>query len=63
VRKVAETIVVVSKINRLGKEAGLRTGKDYIEALSARVDGMVKASIEKAKADGKKKTIGAEDLI
>ncbi|MFH0948477.1 MAG: hypothetical protein V1833_05720 [Elusimicrobiota bacterium] len=59
---MAETVVVVSKIKKMGKEAGLRTGKDYIEALSAKVDGMVKASIEKAKADPKRKTIGAEDL-
>jgi len=61
--KVAETVVVVSKIKKMGKEAGLRTGKDYIEALSVKVDGIVKASIEKAKLDGKKKTMGAEDLI
>jgi hypothetical protein len=38
------------------------TGKDYIEALSSKVDGIFKASIEKVKADGKRKTIGAEDL-
>ena len=60
---MADTLVVVSKIKKMGKEAGMRTGKDYIEALSAKVDGIIKASIEKAKADGKKKTIGAEDLI
>ncbi|MEW6556658.1 MAG: hypothetical protein AB1349_04805 [Elusimicrobiota bacterium] len=59
---MAEILVVVSKVKKMAKEAGLRTGKDYIEALSAKVDSMVKASIEKVKADGKKKTIGAEDL-
>ena len=41
----------------------VRTGKDYVEALSTKVDGIVKASIEKVKADAKRKTMGAEDLI
>ncbi|OGS47010.1 MAG: hypothetical protein A2539_09205 [Elusimicrobia bacterium RIFOXYD2_FULL_34_15] len=59
---MADTLVVVSKIKKMGKEAGLRTGKDYIEALSVKVDGIIKASIEKVKAEGKKKTVGAEDL-
>lgn len=60
---MSDVIVVVSRLKKLGKEAGLRTGKDYVEALSAKVDGIVKASIEKVKAEGKKKTIGAEDLV
>ena len=60
---MAETLVVVSKIKKMAKEAGVRTGKDYVEALSAKVDGIVKASIEKVKADAKRKTMGAEDLI
>lgn len=60
---MAEIIVVVSRIKKMGKEAGVRTGKDYIEALSVKVDGIVKASIEKVKAEGTKKTVGAEDLI
>ena len=59
---MAEMLVVVSKIKKMGKEAGIRTGKDYIDALSVKVDGIVKASIEKVKADTKRKTIGAEDL-
>ena len=59
---MSDVIVVVSRLKKMGKEAGLRTGKDYVEALSAKVDGIVKASIEKVKAEGKKKTIGAEDL-
>jgi hypothetical protein len=44
------------------KEAGLRTGGDYIDALSARVDSIVQASIAKVKGDNSKKTLGAEDL-
>ena len=58
-----ETLVVVSKIKKLVKEAGFRTGGDYVDALSAKIDAAVKASIQKVQADGKKKTLGAEDLI
>jgi len=59
---MAETFVVVSKIKKLVKEAGLRTGGDYIDALSARIAQIVNASVEKVKADASKKTLGAEDL-
>ncbi len=59
---MADTTVVVSKIKKIVKEAGLRTGGDYIEALSKRVDALVQASIAKVKADANKKTLGAEDL-
>jgi hypothetical protein len=59
---MADTYVVVSKIKKVVKEAGLRTGGDYIEALSKKVDELVAASVNKVKADGSKKTLGAEDL-
>jgi hypothetical protein len=59
---MAEVIVVVSKIKKLVKEAGYRTGGDYIDALSAKIDAAVRASIAKVQAEGKKKTLGAEDL-
>jgi len=59
---MAEVIVVVSKIKKMVKEAGYRTGMDYVDALSAKVDAIVKSSIEKVKAEGGKKTLGAEDL-
>ena len=59
---MAETFVVVSKIKKVVKEAGLRTGGDYVDALSKRVDEIVQASISKVKADASKKTLGAEDL-
>ncbi len=59
---MAEVIVVVSKVKKMVKEAGMRTGVDYINALSGKVYELVKASIEKAKTDGSKKTLGAEDL-
>ncbi len=59
---MAETLVVVSKIKKMVKDAGFRTGGDYIDSLSTRIEALVNASIEKVKADGSKKTLGAEDL-
>jgi hypothetical protein len=60
---MAETLVVVSKIKKIVKEAGLRTGGDYIGALSNKVSEMVQASVTKVKADANKKTLGAEDIV
>lgn len=59
---MADTLVVVSKIKKMVKEAGFRTGQDYIESLSVKVDSIIKSSIEKVKQEGNKKTLGAEDL-
>ena len=59
---MAETLVVVSKIKKLVKDAGYRTGGDYIDALSAKISQIVLSSVEKVKAENKKKTLGAEDL-
>jgi hypothetical protein len=59
---MSETYVVVSKIKKKVKDAGFRTGKDYTDSLSQKVDQIVSASIEKVKTEGKKKTLGAEDL-
>jgi hypothetical protein len=59
---MAETLVVVSKVKKMVKEAGFRTGGDYVDALSVRISQLISASIEKVKADGSKKTLGAEDL-
>ncbi len=59
---MAEVLVVVSKIKKMVKDAGFRTGGDYVDALSVKVDSIVKQSIEKVKQDGGKKTLGAEDL-
>ena len=58
-----ETLVVVSKVKKIVKDAGLRTGGDYVDALSARVDALIKASVQKVQAEGGKKTLGAEDLV
>jgi len=60
---MAETFVVVSKVKKVVKDAGLRTGGDYIESLSKKVGEMVQSSISKVTADGSKKTLGAEDLV
>ena len=59
---MADTFVVVSKIKKQVKEAGYRTGMDYIESLSKKVGEMIQTSIEKLKSDGKRKTLGTEDL-
>ena len=60
---MSEILVVVSKIKKMVKEQGLRTGEDYITSLSTKVEGIIKQSVEKVKAEGKKKTLGAEDLV
>ena len=59
---MAEMFVVVSKIKKAVKEKGLRTGGDYVDALSKKVEDIVNASVAKVQADNKKKTLGAEDL-
>ena len=60
---MAEVLVVVSKIKKMVKESDLRTGGDYIAKLSEKIEGIVKASVEKVKAEGGKKTLGAEDIL
>ena len=59
---MAEIMVVVSKVKKMVKEAGFRTGADYIASLSVKIEELVKASVEKAKLAGNKKTLGAEDM-
>lgn len=59
---MSEVYVVVSKVKKKVKEAGFRTGKDYTDALSRKIEEIVNASVEKVRQDGKKKTLGAEDL-
>lgn len=59
---MSETYVVVSKVKKKVKEAGFRTGKDYTDALSRKIEEVVVSSINKVQAEGKKKTLGAEDL-
>jgi hypothetical protein len=59
---MAETFVVVSKIKKMVKEKGLRTGGDYIEGLSKKIEEIVNAAVAKVQSEGKRKTLGAEDL-
>ena len=59
---MAETLVVASKVKKMVKEAGLRTGGDYIDALSKKIAEIVTGSINKVKADANKKTLGVEDI-
>lgn len=59
---MAESLVVVSKVKKLVKEKGLRTGGDYIDALSKKIETIVNDSVSKVQNEGKKKTLGAEDL-
>ncbi len=59
---MAENFVVVSKVKKAVKEKGLRTGGDYIDALSKKVEDLVNASVAKVTSEGKKKTLGVEDL-
>ena len=59
---MADNLVVTSKVKAIVKEAGLRTGGDFISGLSDRVNQIVTAAIEKVKGENKKKTLGQEDL-
>ncbi|MBI4052192.1 MAG: hypothetical protein HY400_06775 [Elusimicrobia bacterium] len=52
----------MSKIKKMVKEAGYRTGGDYIDGLSKKVEELVRSSIDKVKSDGGKKTLGQEDI-
>ena len=58
---MAEILVVTSRVKKMVKEQGMRTGADAIEKLSQIIEARVKAGIEKAKAGGKK-TIQSMDV-
>ena len=60
---MGDTLVVNSKVKKIVKEKGFRTGGDYLTALSKKVEEIVNSSVNKVMEDGKKKkTLGAEDL-
>ncbi len=59
---MAENLVVTSKVKKLIKDQGLRTGGSYIAALSSKVEEMINSSIGKLKQEGKRITLGAEDI-
>lgn len=58
---MSEVLVVTSKVKKIAKEQGMRTGADAIQALSDVVVAKMKEGIEKARAAGKK-TVQASDL-
>lgn len=58
---MSEMLVVASKIKKMVKGQGMRTGADAIEKLSQIVEARVKAGVEKAKTAGKK-TVQAMDV-
>ena len=58
---MSEILVVASKVKKLIKEQGMRTGADALEALSKIVEEKAKAAMQKAKEAGKK-TIQASDI-
>lgn len=60
---MAEILVVASKVKKIIKELGLRSSPGYLEGLSKKVEELVKTSADKVKQEGKKKTLGAEDLM
>lgn len=60
---MAEILVVASKVKKVIKDTGLRSSPGFLEALSKKVEDMIKVSTDKVKLDGKKKTLGAEDLL
>jgi len=60
---MSDIMVVASKVKKVVKETGLRPSSGYLEALSKKVGELIKASTDKVKQEGKKKTLGAEDLL
>ncbi len=56
-----EMLVIASKVKKIIKEQGMRTGGDALEALSKIVEEKAKAAVQKAKEAGKK-TVQAGDI-
>jgi len=60
---MSDMLVVASKVKKMVKASGLRSSSGYLESLSKKVEETINSSIEKVKQEGKKKTLGAEDLL
>ena len=58
---MTENLVVVSKVKKVAKEQGMRTGADAIGKLSQIIEAKIASGIEKARASSKK-TIQAIEL-
>lgn len=59
---MTECYIVVSKVKKMVKEKGLRTGGEYLEALSKKVVEIINGSVQKVQSEGKKKTLGSDDI-
>jgi hypothetical protein len=55
-------LIVTSKVKGMVKAEGLRSGKDFIEALSDKVQNIIDLAVQDTKEGGKKQTLGAEDV-
>jgi len=57
---MSEVLVVTSKVKEAIKAQGCNTAGDAVEALSAKVNSMVKDAAERAKANGRKTVRGVD---
>ena len=55
-------LVVNSKVRGIVKKAGLRTGGDFIEALSEKVESIVTNAIHDVQENKNRQTLGREDV-
>lgn len=58
---MSDILVVTSKVKALAKAKDIRTGAEFVEKLSAKVQGLIDGAIAKAVA-AERKTLKAEDL-
>lgn len=58
----AKSLVTTSAVKRAVQAQGYKAGGDFLEGLSAMVRENVEKAIAKVRTDGKKKTLGPEDL-
>lgn len=59
--KMADILVVGSKVKAAVKAAGMNMAGDFPAGLSAEVDALIKKAAERAKANGRK-TVRASDV-
>ena len=57
---MSEVLVVTSKVKEAIKAEGCNTASDAVEAISAKVNTMVKEASERAKANGRKTVRGVD---
>lgn len=57
---MGDVLVVTSKVKEAIKAEGCNTASDAVEAISAKVNAMVKEAAERAKANGRKTVRGVD---